>query len=107
MSIETPDPAGTLRQLNLIRAIAVVDALFLVVLLVGVASGSESIAPILGPIHGVGFLLLVFLCVKGAGEQRWRWWFPLIVVITLGPPGSLIGDRKVRRELEAGGATTT
>jgi hypothetical protein len=37
--------------------------------------------------------------VSGAGEGLWGWWFPAIVVVTLGPPGSLIGDVRIRRRL--------
>ena len=37
--------------------------------------------------------------IRGAAEKRWGWWFPAIVVVTLGPPGSLIGDVICRRKL--------
>ncbi|MCE3267572.1 MAG: hypothetical protein K0S15_2281, partial [Solirubrobacterales bacterium] len=30
------------------------------------------------------------------------WWFPALVVVTLGPPGSLIGDWVLRRKLTEG-----
>ncbi len=90
---------ATLRRLNLIRAVAVVDALLLVVLVIAAVNDAEGVVNWLGPIHGVGFLALVFMCLHGAGEGRWGWWFPAIVVVTLGPPGSLIGDLKIRKEL--------
>lgn len=96
-----PDPVTTLKQLNLIRVIAILDILLLVPLvmnLVGIVD-SDAMVSVIGPVHGVGFLLLLFLCVKGAGEERWGWWFPAIVVITLGPIGSLYGEHRVRREL--------
>ena len=87
------------RRLNVIRAVAVVDALLLVPLVVAAVSGSEGVVDWLGPLHGFGFLTLLFLCVRGAGEGLWGWWFPAVVVVTLGPPGSLIGDVRIRRGL--------
>jgi integral membrane protein len=95
------DRDGTLRQLDLIRVVAIVDFVLLVPLvlnLVGVIH-SEAMVSIVGPIHGVGFLLLLFLCVRGAGEERWGWWFPAAVVVTLGPVGSLWGEHRIRRGL--------
>jgi hypothetical protein len=95
------DTAETLKQLQRIRVLAILDFLALIPLVVCVIIGSDAVKGILGPIHGVGFLGLLYLCAKGAGEGRWGWWFPALVVVTLGPPGSLIGDVKIRRELEA------
>lgn len=85
------------RRLDVIRIVAIADAVLLVPLIVAAVNGAESVVDVLGPIHGVGFLLLLFLCVRGAGEGLWGWWFPAIVVVTLGPPGSLIGDVRIRR----------
>jgi len=93
-------PAETLRRLAVIRWVAIADALLLVVLVAAAVADAEGVVSILGPIHGFGFLVLLFLCVRGAGEGRWGWWFPLLVVVTLGPPGSLIGDLRIRRSLE-------
>ena len=87
------------RRLNLIRIVAIVDALLLVPLVIAALNDAEGVVDWLGPLHGVGYLLLLFLCGRGAVERLWGWWFPAIVVVTLGPPGSLIGDVKIRREL--------
>ena len=87
------------RRLDVIRDIAIVDALLLVPLVIAALNDSESVVDWLGPLHGVGYLLLLFLCARGAAERLWGWWFPAIVVVTLGPPGSLIGDVKIRRDL--------
>jgi hypothetical protein len=87
------------RRLDVIRIVAILDALLLVPLVVAAISGAEGVVDVLGPIHGVGFLILLFLCVRGAGEGLWGWWFPALVVVTLGPPGSLIGDVRIRRTL--------
>jgi Domain of unknown function (DUF3817) len=88
-----------LRRLNFIRPIAIVDAALLVLLVIAALNDNEGVVDWLGPIHGVGYLLLLFLCARGAAERLWGCWFPAIVVVTLGPPGSLIGDVKIRREL--------
>ena len=87
------------RQLDLIRIVAVADALLLVVLVFCALTEREGAVSVLGPIHGVGFLVLLFLCVRGAGEKLWGWWFPAIVLVTAGPPGSLIGELRIRRHL--------
>ncbi|HEV2771653.1 MAG TPA: DUF3817 domain-containing protein [Thermoleophilaceae bacterium] len=91
----------TLHSLRLIRSVAIVDFVLLVPLVAAALSHAEGVVDILGPIHGAGFLLLVFLCVRGVREDRWGWWFPVLVVVTLGPPGSLIGERRIRRSLES------
>ena len=87
------------RRLNLIRVVAIVDAALLVPLVIAALNDNEGVVDWLGPLHGVGYVLLLFLCGRGAAERLWGWWFPAIVVVTLGPPGSLIGDVKIRRDL--------
>ena len=94
------DAERTIQQLNLIRLIAIVDFALLIPLLIASFSDSESWVRVLGPIHGIGFLILMYLCVRGVGEGRWGWWFPAIALVTLGPPGSLYGEHRIRRELE-------
>ena len=88
---------ATVRRLNVIRAVAIADALLLLVLVIAALDDAEGMVDWLGPIHGVGFLALVFMCLQGAGEGLWGWWFPALVVVTLGPPGSLIGDLRIRK----------
>ena len=96
-----PDRETTLRQLTLIRWVAALDFLLLVPLVIAAVNDNDGLVSVLGPIHGVGFLVLLALCVRGWSEERWGLWFPAIVVVTLGPPGSLIGERRIRRELGA------
>ncbi len=86
------------RRLNVVRGVAIADAFLLVPLVIAALSDSDLVS-ILGPIHGCGFLLLLFLVVRGVGDGLWGWWFPAIVVVTLGPPGSLYGDVRIRRSL--------
>ena len=92
-----------MRQLNLIAWIAIADAVLLGFLLWASFTGRDDLVHVLGPIHGIGFIALVVLCGRGAIQERWGWWFPVIVVLTGGPPGSLIGDVIVRRQLAASG----
>ena len=93
------DRGATLKQLRLIRVVALLDFALLVPLVIAAVTHSEGVVDVLGPIHGVGFLALLFLCVRGVGQDRWGWWFPALVAVTLGPPGSLIGEQRIRREL--------
>ena len=105
MSETTTNEADvTIKRLNWIRIVAIVDLFLLIPLLMDLVHivDSEQMVSIIGPIHGIGFLLLIFLCVKGWGEGRWGWWFPAVVVVTLGPLGSLWGEHRIRRELEQG-----
>jgi len=95
-----PDPAVTIRRLNLIRFVAIADFVLLVPLVI-FAIMDNGATHVLGPIHGVGFLILIFLCVQGAGEKRWGWWFPVVTVVTLGPPGSLYGEWRIRKQVVA------
>jgi hypothetical protein len=87
----------------LIAVIAVADAVLLGFLLWASISDNHDLVSVLGPIHGVGFLALLYLCIRGAAEKQWGWWFPAIVVVTLGPPGSLIGDVICRRRIASHG----
>jgi hypothetical protein len=86
------------RRLNVVRIVAIADACLLVPLVIAAVNDSDLVS-VLGPIHGCGFLLLLFLVVRGVGDGLWGWWFPAVVVVTLGPPGSLYGDVRIRRSL--------
>ena len=94
------DREGTLRRLDVIRWVAILDFLLLVPLVIAALRDADGVVSVLGPIHGVGFLVLAGLCLRGWSEGRWGLWFPAIVVATLGPPGSLVGERRIRRELD-------
>ena len=94
------DSASSRRLLNIVLVVGIFDFLLLLVLLyVAFVNRNEEAISILGPIHGAGFLALLGLTGKGAADGRWGWWFPLIVLVTGGPIGSLIGDLRLRRRL--------
>jgi integral membrane protein len=101
LAAEPPfDAADQRRALNRVLAVGIADALLLLVLMYfAFVDRSDAAVSILGPIHGVGFLILLFLTVSGAGAKRWGWWFPAIVVVTGGPLGSIVGDLILRRRL--------
>jgi len=45
----------------------------------------------------------VLLCVLigiGCLEKLWGWWFLIITIVTLGPPGSLIGEVIIRKRVK-------
>jgi hypothetical protein len=88
------------RLLDAVLVVGVLDFLLLLVLVyVAWVNRSDAAVSILGPIHGVGFLALLFLTLRGAVERFWGWWFPAIVLVTGGPVGSLIGELVLRRQI--------
>jgi hypothetical protein len=88
------------RLLDAVLVVGVLDFLLLLVLVyVAWVNRSDAVVSILGPIHGVGFLALLFLTLRGAVERFWGWWFPAIVLVTGGPVGSLIGELVLRRQI--------
>lgn len=105
LNINIPDePAERARMrrlLNILAWVAILDFILLVPLLYSASfwADNHDVVRILGPIHGFGFLAMLGICVRGVGERWWGWWFPAIIVVTLGPLGSLIGDWVVRRRL--------
>ena len=95
------DTDATRRLVRRIAIVAAVDFALLIPLVWASLTDRESLVSILGPIHGLGFLLELYLAVRGVGERRWGWWFPAIVVVTLGPLGALVGHRRGTARLAA------
>jgi hypothetical protein len=97
----TPHRIGEARRLvRLIAIVAAVDFALLVPLVIAGIMDNEPLTSVLGPIHGVGFLVELFLAARGAGERLWGWWFPAIVLVTAGPLGALVGHRLISRRLD-------
>jgi hypothetical protein len=87
------------KRLNVILVLAIVDAVLLVPLLLHrFADLDVPVFPI-GMTHGLLFIALVGLCAKGALDRLWGWWFPIVTIVTGGPPGSIIGEIKIRSDL--------
>lgn len=88
------------RLLNAALAVGVADALLLVALLyVAFVDRSDAAVHVLGPIHGIGYLLLLALTGRGAVAGEWGWWFPGLVLVTGGPLGTIVGEVVLRRRL--------
>lgn len=100
VSTSAPTAPDVKKLLNTVLAVGIADALLLVVLLYFARiDRSDTAVHILGPIHGLGFLVLMFLTANGALRKLWGWWFPALVVVTGGPLGSIVGDLVLRRRL--------
>lgn len=91
------------RLLNAVLVVGVLDALLLVVLLyVAFVDRSDATVGVLGPIHGVGYLLLLGMTARGAADEQWGWWFPALVLVTGGPIGSIAGELVLRPRMRRG-----
>jgi hypothetical protein len=89
------------RAYTVIVGAAVVDAVFLVGLLIARAAGSDGAISVLVPLFAFGYIYLVYLTATGAMRRKWGWWFPGLVAITAGPAGAILGARRLRAGGEA------
>ncbi len=97
-----PRPPLDRRLLRWILVLGIADGILLLVLIFfAFVHRSDSAVHLLGPIHGIGFLILLGLTVRGASDRQWGWWFPAIVLVTAGPLGSIVGDVVLRRQAVA------
>ena len=101
LAAEPPfDAADQRRALNRVLAVGIADALLLLVLLYfAFVDRSDAAVSVIGPIHGIGYALLLWLTISGAGARRWGWWFPVLVAVSGGPLGTIVGDLVLRRRL--------
>jgi hypothetical protein len=97
-SPQAPSARARRTALNIVLAVGVIDGILLLVLLyVAFVDRNESAISVLGPIHGLGYVYLLYLTGTGAMRRMWGWWFPALVLVTAGPLGSLIGEVRLRR----------
>ncbi|HEY4279992.1 MAG TPA: DUF3817 domain-containing protein [Conexibacter sp.] len=89
---------STKRLLNAVLVVGIIDLVLFVFLIISAINGSGAVH-VLGPVHGIGFLILLALTGKGAMDGRWGWWFPIITLVTTGPPGSIVGDLILRKQI--------
>lgn len=88
------------RRLRLVRWLALLDAVLLVVLVISALTKSPAVH-VLGPLHGVNFLLLLVTTATAALDGLWGWWFSALILCTAGPIGAFIGERIIMRRAKA------
>jgi hypothetical protein len=97
-----PAPSARARRasLNLVLAVGIIDAVLLLVLLyVAFVDRSDAAVSVVGPIHGLGYVYLLYLTATGAMRRMWGWWFPGLVLVTGGPLGTILGELRLRRDV--------
>ncbi len=91
------------RRLRIVRIAALVDLVLLIILVSAALTGQKDIVHVIGPLHGINFLLLLVIVGVAAVDGLWGWWFPVVVLLTAGPPGAFIGEwilhRRVRESV--------
>lgn len=92
-----PDEGQVRRRLLVVRWIAVLDLILLIALVASSLTGQREFVRVLGPLHGINFLLLVVVAATAALDGLWGWWFPAAILLTAGPPGALIGEWVITR----------
>ncbi|NOK63865.1 MAG: hypothetical protein GFH27_549357n32 [Chloroflexi bacterium AL-W] len=89
----------TRRPLQIVRWVALANALLLVTLVTASVMDNREWVSVLGPLHGGNFMLLLTIVGVGAVDKLWSWWFPVGVFFTGGPLGALIGEWIISRRL--------
>lgn len=87
------------QRLRVVQIVALIDLVLLATLITAAVTRQQNIVHILGPIHGINYLLLVVIVSTAALDGLWGWWFPLLVLFTAGPPGAFIGEWLLRRRI--------
>src|SRR3954468_11956477 len=97
----SPGNAALRISLNVILGAALVDAVFLVALLVALAIGGRAAAGVPAALYAFGFVYLLYLAAKGAMDRRWGWSYLALIAVTLGPAGAIAGALRMRARLPA------
>lgn len=84
------------RQLTLLRALSLTDGVLLPPLVTAALTDREGIVNVLGPLHGVLFLVLLGGLAATVNRGLWTWRFVLLVVV-LGPLASIPGLERYHR----------
>ncbi len=88
-------------RLRIVQWAAWIDLILLIALLASAFSNQRNFVHVLGPLHGINFLLLVVIVATPALDGLWSWWFPLAVFFTGGAPGALVGEWIIKRRLKS------
>lgn len=80
--VSTTDVPQTAKRLKIVGALAAIDVILLISLLIGYLDivNSDSYRPVVGMIHGITFMVLAALTAWGMLEKRWNWKFPAFVI---------------------------
>lgn len=80
--VSTTDVPQTAKRLKIVGALAAIDVILLISLLIGYLDivNSDSYRPVVGMIHGITFMVLAALTAWGMLEKRWNWKFPGFVI---------------------------
>src|SRR5919205_96093 len=101
----SPAPMSEAREkglsiaLKIVLTAALVDGVLLVAAAILAIAGSPALTAV-GPLYVFGFAYLLYLAATGAMRGRWGWWYLGLVAVTLGPPGAVLGARRLLREQE-------
>lgn len=92
-------PSAVRRRLNIVRWVALADALLLATLVSASLLDRRDLVSVLGPVHGGNFLALVVFVYTGVTDKLWGWWFLVATVFTGGPLGAFIGEYIITKQL--------
>lgn len=87
------------RRLRIVRVVALVDLVLLLALVSSALTGQRELVHVLGPLHGINYLLLLVIVSAGAIDGLWQWWFPVATLLTAGPPGAFLGEWVIARRV--------
>lgn len=87
------------KRLRIVQLVALVDFVLLATLVSAALTRQQNIVHVLGPLHGINFLLLLVIVGTAALDGLWGWWFPALVLVTAGPPGAFVGEWIIRRRI--------
>jgi hypothetical protein len=89
-----------------VRLVAFVDLVLLLALVLAALTGKREMVHILGPLHGINYLLLLVVVGTAAIDDIWGWWFPMVILLTAGPPGAFVGEWIIHRRIRKQNAIT-
>ena len=89
------------RRLRTVRLLACADLILLCALVSAALTRQHEIVQVLGPLHGINFLLLLAMATTAALDGLWGWWFPLAILLSAGPPGAFVGEWLIQRRIQA------